>query len=149
MCDAWKLVLPVDPSTLPTAQQKGAMVREVCGHHIVQHYTKTKVAKAGKRLLAEVHKAMEGQPRVDNHEGVWFVRASFVYKPKSLTKKMLGQFKTTRPDGDNMLKLLMDVITQSGYFWNDDSQVQINGIYRHYVDTLDDEPFVEIFISRD
>ena len=33
-----------------------------------------------------------------------------------------GQYKTTRPDTDNMIKLLKDCMTRVG-FWNDDAQV--------------------------
>jgi len=33
-----------------------------------------------------------------------------------------GEYKTTRPDADNMIKLLKDVMTDLGY-WYDDAQV--------------------------
>ena len=37
-------------------------------------------------------------------------------------KHLNGQYKTTRPDTDNLQKLLKDVMTDLG-FWNDDAQV--------------------------
>ena len=37
-------------------------------------------------------------------------------------KRRHGQYKTTRPDTDNMIKLLKDVMTKLGY-WTDDSLV--------------------------
>lgn len=37
--------------------------------------------------------------------------------------KLDGKFKTTRPDGDNLLKVIKDAMTKAG-FWEDDSQVQ-------------------------
>lgn len=45
---------------------------------------------------------------------VWFFRAR--------TKKQDGKYKTTRPDTDNLMKILKDVMT-SGGFWTDDSLV--------------------------
>lgn len=33
-----------------------------------------------------------------------------------------GEYKTTKPDTDNMIKLVKDVMTQLGY-WHDDAQV--------------------------
>lgn len=37
-------------------------------------------------------------------------------------KKKIGKWKTTRPDTDNMIKTVKDVLTRLGY-WEDDSQV--------------------------
>lgn len=37
-------------------------------------------------------------------------------------KRKNGQYKTTRPDTDNLQKMLMDCCTECG-FWKDDSQV--------------------------
>lgn len=54
-----------------------------------------------------------------------------------------GEYKTSRPDTDNMIKLLKDVMTDLG-FWRDDSQVaseitekfwaDVPGIYVHIED---------------
>lgn len=38
-------------------------------------------------------------------------------------ENMEGKFKVTRPDGDNLLKVIKDAMTKAG-FWEDDSQVQ-------------------------
>ena len=37
-------------------------------------------------------------------------------------KRDIGKWKTTKPDTDNMIKLLKDVMTELG-FWDDDAQV--------------------------
>ncbi|WP_317300894.1 RusA family crossover junction endodeoxyribonuclease [Allobaculum stercoricanis] len=37
-------------------------------------------------------------------------------------KKNIGKWKTTRPDTDNMIKTVKDMMTRLGY-WDDDSQV--------------------------
>lgn len=39
----------------------------------------------------------------------------------------------TRPDGDNLIKMIKDVMTQLGY-WNDDAQVYSETIERFYGD---------------
>lgn len=44
----------------------------------------------------------------------------FRYSAKS--KKLRGTWKTSRPDVDNIAKLLIDCMTKSG-FWKDDSQI--------------------------
>ena len=41
---------------------------------------------------------------------------------KARTKKQDGTPKTTKPDTDNMIKLLKDCMTQCG-FWEDDAQI--------------------------
>lgn len=38
-------------------------------------------------------------------------------------KKLDGHYKTTRPDGDNLLKIIKDAATKAGW-WEDDAQVQ-------------------------
>lgn len=44
--------------------------------------------------------------------------------------KLDGKFKTTRPDGDNLIKVIKDAMTKCG-FWEDDSQVQ-ERIFRYW-----------------
>lgn len=39
--------------------------------------------------------------------------------------------KTTRPDGDNLIKMIKDIMTKLGY-WNDDAQVYSETIERFY-----------------
>ena len=58
-----------------------------------------------------------------------------------------GEYKTTKPDTDNLLKMLKDEMTKAG-FWEDDSQVasevvekfwsEISGIYVE-IETLEKE----------
>ncbi len=51
-----------------------------------------------------------------------------------------GKPKTTRPDGDNLLKAIKDAATKAGW-WRDDAIVYIEYIQRRW--TIDEE-FVEI-----
>lgn len=151
MDNVWEIVLPVDPATLPTAQQKGERIcKDSGGKSFIHHYVKSKISNAQERLLAVIKEAMEGQRLSDDHNGVWFLQTEFVYKPKEVytKKRLLGTFKITRPDGDNLLKLLMDVLTKSKFFWADDRQVQVDGIFRTYVKTLNDEPCVKLTIVK-
>lgn len=53
------------------------------------------------------------------------------YRYETKEKKKHNQFKTTRPDGDNLLKVLKDCMI--GKFFYDDSQVAVESISRYYV----------------
>lgn len=57
---------------------------------------------------------------------------SLAYQYETSTKKDYNTFKTTRPDGDNLLKVFKDVMTELG-FWLDDSQVSVEAISRYFV----------------
>ncbi|SQF16073.1 RusA family crossover junction endodeoxyribonuclease [Streptococcus pyogenes] len=46
-----------------------------------------------------------------------------------------GQYKTTKPDTDNLQKLLKDCMTELG-FWNDDAQVASEIIEKFWADTV-------------
>lgn len=139
--------LPIDPATLPTAQQKGVRVVNINGHHVAQHYTKSKVSKAADRLLFELRMASENTRMESTPDTDWFINAIFVYElPKSYPRSRYGTYKRTRPDSDNMAKLLMDVITRSELYWHDDAQVQIGNIFRRY-QTDGEQPRILISIT--
>lgn len=46
-------------------------------------------------------------------------------------RSMFGRYKTTRPDGDNLLKIIKDAMTKAGY-WKDDAQVAWESISREW-----------------
>lgn len=48
------------------------------------------------------------------------LRTSWLYEPTGKHKN--GEYKTTKPDTDNLLKLFKDCMTKVG-FWKDDAQV--------------------------
>lgn len=125
--------LPVDPDTLPTAQQKGVRSMQINGHTVIQHYTKNKVKKAADKLLTALRTASENTPMHGTPETDWFINVVFVFPlPASYPRWRYGTYKRTRPDGDNLLKMLLDVITRSGLYWSDDAQVQIGNVLRRY-----------------
>ena len=53
----------------------------------------------------------------------------FMPIPKSLSKKkkdlLNGRYHDHRPDTDNLVKMILDVITLAGCCWNDDAQVAV------------------------
>ena len=64
------------------------------------------------------------------------------------TKRKLKTYqepKTTRPDGDNLLKIIKDAATKAGW-WLDDAQVYCEMITRHFVN---DEEWVIIRAEED
>lgn len=127
------LELPIDPREIKTAQQKGASVRRGrSGKAYVHHYTKSKVAKSQRALAALILSAKNraGWVCVSRDLPVW-VSVEFIYPLGSKPKKMYGAIKTTRPDGDNLLKGLLDAGTECR-LWVDDAQVQISQNVKRY-----------------
>lgn len=143
------LELRIDPSTLPTAQQKGETPRRgKNGKYYVHHYVKPKVAHAQERILAEVMRLSEPLPRMeDKDDTVWWLSVVYVYPLGSKPKRMLGEYRIAAPDGDNLLKMLQDVISKSGLYWHNDAQVQIDGIVRRY-QTKDEEPRILVTVRN-
>ena len=105
------LYLDIDPPRT-TAQQKGERVDRY-GH--IHHYMKASVRKAHDLLLRELLPARPDAPI----EGPISLSCIWVFNRPRGEK---AEYKTTRPDTDNLQKLLKDVMTECGY-WLDDSQV--------------------------
>ncbi len=151
--------LPIDPKSLSTAQQKGI---NWVTHRV---YTKNKVRQSLTRLreaftasYRETFKAISAEfnrleAARDNlreylpteeevAEHPWYFHVEFIY---GTTKpKLYGCYKVTRPDGDNLVKLVLDALTASGILWRDDSQVQIFGAQRSYIVRKSDTPCIRI-----
>lgn len=108
-----EFVIKGSPSTV-TAQQKGETI--IRGH--VHHYKKNTVARAEAILADQLLPYVPDDPYADPI----FLRVMWLFDKKSLTKKGSRSFKTQRPDLDNMLKGLADVMSSMG-FWEDDSQI--------------------------
>jgi len=132
-----KFKLKMIPPTA-TAQQKGERV--VGGY--IHHYKKKNVAAAEAilrdALLTYVPEApITDQPIMLNV--IWI----FPY-PKSARKHRPGEkrWKITRPDTDNLNKLLKDVMTDMG-FWKDDALI----CWEEIVKVYDDEPGIIIRID--
>lgn len=116
-----RITLGVDPSSLPTAQQKGAFVGKDGRVHF---FTKAKVAKAEKALV----KALSPYAHLTRNWGDDIaIAVSIVFcfpYPTSTPKKKLIQYgyHTSRADVDNIYKGFGDSLTEAG-FWKDDSLI--------------------------
>lgn len=62
-------------------------------------------------------------------EGPVFLHVSFFYAPDSKHKDR--EFKATKPDTDNLIKLFKDCMTKVG-FWKDDAQVAAEYVEKMY-----------------
>ena len=123
-----KFKLKMIPPTA-TAQQKGERV--VKGY--IQHYKKKNVAQAEAilrdALLPYVpEEPIEGQP-------VQLLTLWMFPYPKSAKKHKPGmdRWKITRPDTDNLNKMLKDVMTDMG-FWKDDALIAVEQVWKVYSD---------------
>ena len=73
-------------------------------------------------------------------QGAVSLHIEFMYSIKDKKKK--GKWKTSKPDVDNVAKLLIDCMTRCG-FWVDDSQVVILRLAKRY--TIQDEASIHIY----
>ena len=115
-----KILLAVDGNSLPTAQQKGAFVGKDGRVHF---FTKSKIAKAGKALA----KSLSPYAHLTSRWGrvpIQLTFDAFFAYPASTPKKNRHKIgpHMERPDGDNLLKLPADIMTDVG-FWEDDSLI--------------------------
>ena len=111
-CLKCAIYLPIEPPTR-TAQQKG--LRVVHGH--AQFYEKREVAEA-KSLLKDLLLRFVPDETI---KGAIRLSVTFAFGTKE-KKKQRFEYRTTRPDLDNLFKGLADCMTDLG-FWDDDSQI--------------------------
>lgn len=135
--------LPIDPSHIPTAQEKG--VRVVKG---VPMFYKKKPLQDFERLLEAVLAPYYPKLRIPDGEPC-YVHIRYLYPFPSGTPKCNRvelTRKTTRPDGDNISKAVIDAlgdrlakdkrtrkfyVTRRGFF-SDDAAVNPLAISRYY-----------------
>ena len=80
------------------------------------------LARASWQALLEKHAPPEPL------DGPLKIRVRLYYHVKK-TKDMEVDYKTTRPDGVNILKLIEDIMTKCGY-WHDDAQLSVEEVHR-------------------
>ena len=120
-----------------TAQQKGERV--VGGY--IHHYKKKNVMAAEAILRDALLPYIPVEPITDKPIRL-YVSWMFQY-PKSAKKHLHGwdRPKITRPDTDNLNKMLKDVMTDMG-FWKDDALIYVENVSKQY----SDEPGIRISI---
>lgn len=129
--------LNIDPSSIPTSQQKGEQIKKnALGKSYILHFVKKKVRVAQKHLVCALKDTYGKTFHADKTISV-LLSVEFVYSLGSKSKRFAGKYKVTRPDTDNLLKNLLDAGTCAG-LWDDDSQVQIMKACRRYADTGED-----------
>lgn len=106
------IYLPFDPPTA-TAQMKGLRIVNGRAHF----YEKANVSEA-KALLKDA--LLEFVPDTPI-KGPVSLSVTWAFST-TVKKKIAGEYRTTRPDIDNLFKGLADCMTDLG-FWDDDSQI--------------------------
>lgn len=117
--------LPENPYV--TSQEKGVSVI----NNKVHFYEKHKVATM-RRLYAE---RISRYLRTYNLKAPAYdkpVRLEVIYTFKSSNRRLWGLFKATKPDCDNAVKLLQDVLADLGFFKNGDQQVAILAVSKFW-----------------
>lgn len=108
----------------PTATAQMKKVRVVCGRP--QFYEPANVKAAKAVLMAGMIPHVPEEPL----EGPLYLRVWWMFGTKE--KKKIGTWRATRPDTDNLEKMLKDCMTEVG-FWRDDSQVVIECASKEWV----------------
>ena len=114
--------IAIDPPT-STAQMK--QVRVVKGKPIFYDPPAVKVARTVLSAHLAVHKPDKPMAGPVSLRVLWLF-------PKGKSHKN-GEWRTTKPDTDNLQKLLKDCMTRCG-FWNDDAQVAREIIEKRWSD---------------
>lgn len=109
----------------PTATAQEKQVRVVHGRPIFYDPAPVKEAKA--KLTAHLLAHRPASPMT----GAVELRTIWLF-PKGRSHKN-GEWRTTKPDTDNLQKLLKDCMTRCG-FWRDDAQVVREVVEKHWSD---------------
>lgn len=125
------MILDIDPGKLSTAQQRRFATR---GGHIMTYLPDTV-----KRSRTAYETALRPHLPQEKMTGPLALEVTFIYT----TKARKEGYKTTRPDIDNCMKLLQDVMTHMG-FYEDDSQIAD----LHAVKKWGTEPRIEIALQQ-
>lgn len=109
--------------TIPTvtSQEKGV---NFSAHRI---YTKPEVREVKKEYISRL---MPYRPDRPMH-GPLKLTVAWCFPPQD--RAPAGTYKATKPDTDNMIKLLKDCMTELG-FWIDDAQVAVERLTKGYDD---------------
>lgn len=145
-----RLQLTDNPPTV-TSQEKGETIQykyyrkggRLVSVPYIHHFEKPAVAKARSlytgRILIAMKKNKLKPPRF---EGPCQAKITFGFKARR--KKDIGKLKDAKPDCDNMIKLLQDVLADIGFFKVGDQQIGDLRVIKIWAE----EPFIEIEINE-
>lgn len=142
-----EMVIKGTPSTR-TAQQKGVS----CVRNHPHFYEKAEVTLAKQELAFGLKLYAPKQP----YEGALYIKVMWLFDKKSLKKSEFNTFRVERPDLDNMAKGLFDVMTDLGFWYDDNQLAQVKltkGWSRDYpglfiqIHSLDDSDFMGLCLG--
>lgn len=115
--------MPMNP---PTCTHQEKQVRISGGKPVFYEPAKLKAARA--KLTDYLARHRPDQP----FEGAVELWVTWLFKPHNRHQKP-GMYRTTKPDTDNLQKLLKDCMTACN-FWKDDAQVSVEHIQKRWND---------------
>ena len=120
---------------VPGAPRGKQRARVVAGG--AHSYTPKETVERERQIAWEGKKAMAGRPLFEGPV-MLTVSAAYVHPASwSAKKKAATYWKTTKPDIDNIVKLVKDALNRVA--WQDDAQVAVVRQRKHYTKNFDDE----------
>lgn len=126
--------LPMKSPPTVTSQEKGLDTR----NGKKQFYTKSEVKEVKQRFTALLQKAAPSSPLT----GAVRLTTKWLY-PDHSGRHRNGEYKITKPDTDNAVKLFKDCMTAVG-FWKDDAQVASEHTEKFWVTTSPPGIYVKV-----
>lgn len=142
--------LTEDPPTV-TSQEKGETIKYKWivrnGKRVsvpyIHHYEKPEVARARGLYVREILKFLKQHGYEKPHfEGP--CRGQIIFGFKARRKKDIDKLKDTKPDCDNMNKLLQDVLGDLGFFKVGDQQIGDLRVIKKWAE----QPYITILIEE-
>lgn len=130
------IYLELEKNPTGTSQQKG---ERVVGNRIY-HFEKKTVHSQRQIYRNAILEDLDGID-TPHYDGPVFLDVTFYFAIKD--KKRWGQWKTSRADCDNLVKLLQDAMSDIG-FWDDDAQIA----NLHVRKKFDSKPGILIEVGR-
>lgn len=132
--------IPLDENPKGTAQEKGVVSRGGRVHH----YEKPEVLKMRHIYYMAIKQEIMRQKLAFYLPIMGAVALDVSFHYQTPKKKLWGQPKETKPDCDNMVKLLQDVLADLGFFAVGDQQVTHLTVRKYWAE----RPEIHVKVSR-